>query len=158
MPNDGWLSDLLRDRSGMLTDATVAQQLGVTLAAHDPAVDSRGIATDALLDALAETWERGWQPADVVHAARKEATAGSVPLAVALIGEHARRTDAASRAPAAWVEQLRELGAPSGGDPAVVAAWHRSERRSPAEAWRIVLLLVGMLRSTARIEVLLPPP
>jgi len=94
----------------------------------------------------------------VVHTARKEATAGAVPLAVALIAEHARRTDAAHRAPETWVDQLRELGALAPGDPAVVPAWHRSARRPPAEAWRIVLQLVGVLRSTPRIEVLVPPP
>jgi hypothetical protein len=40
----------------------------------------------------------------------------------------------------------------------VVRTWHRSERRPPAEAWRIVLQLVGVLRCAARIETLLPPP
>ena len=33
----------------------------------------------SLIDALDETWERGWQPADVVHVALREATAASVP-------------------------------------------------------------------------------
>ena len=111
-----------------------------------------------MLIALDETWERGWQPADVVHTARREATAGSVPLGVALIGEHARRSEARSRAPDAWVDQLRELDALDAGDPAVVAAWHRAERRTRAEAWRIVLPLTGFLRAAARIEVLVPPP
>jgi hypothetical protein len=158
MFDDAWLSDLLQHRAGRLVDAGVAQELAATLAEHHPAVDARGIATRELLSALDEAWERGWQPADVAHAARKDATAGSVSLAVALIGEHARRTDAAARAPDAWVDQLRELSALSPGDPAVVAAWCRAERRSPAEAWRIVLLLVGMLRCAARLEVLVPPP
>jgi hypothetical protein len=81
-----------------------------------------------------------------------------VSLAVALVGEHARRTDAVSRAPDAWLDQLRELGALSAGDPAVVATWHRAERRSLAEAWRIVLLLAGVLQGAARLEVLVPPP
>jgi hypothetical protein len=156
--DDAWLVDLLRHRGVLLTDAGVASELAVTLAARDPAVDGGGVATRALLDALDETWERGWQPADVAHAARREATAAAVPLAVALIGEHARRTDAVSRAPDAWVDQLRELGAPGAEDPAVVAAWHRTEQRSPAEAWRIVLQLAGMLRNAPRIEVLVPPP
>src|SRR4051794_24470656 len=158
MANDAWLSDLLQHRSFLLTDAGVAQELAATLAAHDPSIDGRGIATRALLTALEETWERGWQPADVVHAARCAATAGSVPLVVALIGEHARRSEAVSRAPEVWVEQLRELGALSQADPAVVAAWHRAARRPPAEAWRIVLLLAGVLRTAARLEVLIPPP
>ncbi|WP_448626366.1 DUF2786 domain-containing protein [Geodermatophilus sp. URMC 64] len=158
MFDDAWLTDLLEHRTGLLTDAGVAQELGATLAAHHPDVDGRGIATRALLDALAETWERGWQPADVLHAARKGATAGSVPLAVGLIGEHARRSDAVSRAPDVWVEQLRELGALAPGDPSVVSSWHRAERRAPADAWRIVLQLAGLLRNAVRIEPLVPPP
>ena len=163
MFDDAWLSDLLLDREGMLSDgvlshAEAAQELAATLATHDPSVDGSGAATRALLDALDQAWERGWQPADVVHAARGEATAGSVPLAVALIGEHARRSDATSRAPDAWLDQLRELGALSPRDPAVVAAWHRAARRTPVEAWRIVLLLAGFLRTAARIDVLVPPP
>jgi hypothetical protein len=156
--DDAWLADLLQRRSLTLTVAGVAAELADTLAARDPAVDSGGVATRALLDALDETWERGWQPADVAHAARGQATAASVPLAVALIAEHARRTDAVFRAPDTWVDQLRELGAMESGEPAVVAAWHRRERRSAAEAWRIVLQLAGMLRGTARMEVLVPPP
>jgi Protein of unknown function (DUF2786) len=156
--DDAWLADLLHDRSGLLTDAGAAQELAVTLAEHRVALDPGELVSRALRDALDEVWERGWQPADVAHAARKDATAGSVPLVVALIGEHARRTDAMRRAPDAWVDQLRELGAPTSGDPAVVAAWSRTGRRSPAEAWRIVLQLVGMLRTAARIDVLVPPP
>jgi Protein of unknown function (DUF2786) len=156
--DDAWLTDLLRHRSWMLADAGTVQELAVTLAARDPAVDGGGVATRALLDALDETWERGWQPADVVHAARRDATAASVPLVVRLIGEHGRRTEAVSRAPDAWLDQLRDMGAVPPGDPAVVAAWHREERRAPAEAWRIVLRLAGMLHTVARIEVLVPPP
>jgi hypothetical protein len=156
--DDAWLADLLEHRSGMLTDSAVAQELATTLAEHRVAVDAGGLLTRILLAALDEAWERGWQPADVAHAARRQATASSVPLAVALIGEHARRTDAVRRSPDTWVDQLRELGALAPGDAAVVAAWSRTGRRSPAEAWRIVLQLVGLLRTAARIEVLVPPP
>jgi hypothetical protein len=156
--DDARLEYLLHDRSGMLADAGAAQELAVMLAEHGVALDPGDLVSRALRDALDEVWERGWQPADVAHAARKDTTAGSVPLVVALIGEHARRTDAMRRAPDAWVDQLRELGAPTSGDSAVVAAWSRTGRRSPAEAWRIVLQLVGMLRTAARIDVLLPPP
>jgi hypothetical protein len=156
--DDAWLADLLRHRSGMLADAGVAHELAAVLAAQGVAVDTGGLLTRTLLDALGEAWERGWQPVDVAHAARKDATAGSVPLVVALIGEHARRSDAARRAPEAWVHQLRELGALTAGESAVVAAWSRTGRRSAAETWRIVLQLVGMLRTVARIDVLVPPP
>jgi hypothetical protein len=155
MANDAWLSDLLRH--GVL-DAGVAQELAATLAVRQPEVDEDGTASELLLTALDETWERGWQPADVVHVARREATTGSVPLAVALIGEHARRSDAVHRAPDAWVEQLSELGALAPGDRAVVNAWQRAGSLAPAEAWRIVLRLAGSLRTTPRIDALVPPP
>ena len=161
--DDAWLADLLQHRSGMLADAGVAQEVAATLAAHGLPLEGGGPATRTLLDALDETWERGWQPADVVHAARRQATAGSVSLAVALIGAHARRTEAVTRAPEVWIDQLREVGALEPGDADVVGAdvvgaWSRTGRRSPAEAWRIVLQLTGMLRTAARIEVLVPPP
>lgn len=156
MTDDAWLADLLRH--GALTDAGVAQELAATLATRDPSVDARGTVTRSLLTALEETWERGWQPADVVHAARRGATAGSVPLVVALIGEDARRSDAVHRAPDAWVEQLSELGALGPGDPAVVSAWRRAEGVAPEEAWRVALRLAGSLHSTPRIDAVLPPP
>jgi hypothetical protein len=156
MANDAWLSDLLQH--GALSDAGVAQELAATLATRDPSVDAQGAVTQVLLTALEETWERGWQPADVVHVARREATTGSVPLVLALIGEHARRSDAVHRAPDAWVEQLSELGVLAPGDPAVVSAWHQAERRAPADAWRIVLQLAGVLHAAVRIDALVPPP
>jgi hypothetical protein len=158
MTDDVLLSALLRYGIHDLEDADMVQDMAASLAAGRPAVDGDGTATRELLAALDEVWERGWQPADVVHTARKQASVAAVPLAVALIAEHARRTDAAHRAPDAWLDQLRELGALAPGDPAVVAAWHRAERRSAVESWRLVLLLARMLRTTARIEVLVPPP
>lgn len=161
MANDDWLLRVLRH--GLPQEESVARELTTTLALRYPAVDEHGIATEALLTALEEAWERGWQPADVVHVVRRAATARSVPLLLALIGEHARRSDAGTRAPDAWLEQLSELDqlsehAAPPGNPGVVQAWHRSERGAPAETWRMVLLLAGVLRTLARIDVLVPPP
>ena len=69
--------------------------------------------------------------------------------------------DAIKRRGARQAGAARELGAadaaPSGHG-TVVTAWQRSARRSPAEAWRIALQLLGTLRGTARIELLVPPP
>ena len=75
MANDAWLSDLLRH--GALDRCRAGAGLRATCATRDPSVDAQGIATQALLSALEETWERGWQPADVVHLARREATTGA---------------------------------------------------------------------------------
>ncbi|WP_198597950.1 DUF2786 domain-containing protein [Blastococcus atacamensis] len=154
MIDDAWLEELLRHRP----DAESAAQLAPGLAHHFPDVDPGGLVTRTLLDALDAAWERGWQPADVSHVARRQAGAGSVPLVVALIAEHARRTDAAARAPESWIDQLRDLGALSADDAGGVAAWQRAARRPPVEGWRIALQLLGALRSTVRIEALVPPP
>jgi hypothetical protein len=159
--DDAWLADLLQHRACQLADGEIAAELATMLVARGFALDAGDLLSRTLLGALEETWERGWQPADVVHAARRKASAGSVPLAVALIAEHTRRSAAVSRAPDAWLEQLRELGALEPGalvDGAVLAAWQQAERRPPEEAWRISLQLLGMLSCTSRIEVLVPPP
>src|SRR3954452_21558221 len=47
MTHDPWLADLLLDRSGMLSDADIAQELAATLAARDPALEAHAIATTA---------------------------------------------------------------------------------------------------------------
>ena len=160
-PDDAWLRDLLLagDRHPGADDV---QETAAALAARDPGVDRCGSATRALLSALADAWERGWQPADVAHAVRRGTTSRAARLVVALIAEDARRTDAASRAPQGWVDQLRELGALATGAPAgsspVVAAWHRAEGRPAGETWREVLVLATTLRTLARIDQLLPPP
>jgi hypothetical protein len=155
--DDAWLRDLLLG-GDWHPDGDDAHGTAAVLAARDPGVDGSGGATRALLSALADAWERGWQPADVAHAVRRGTTARTVRLVVALIAEDARLGDAASRAPGTWVDQLRELGALTAGTPAVVAAWHRAEGRPAEEAWREVLLLATALRTLARIDQLVPPP
>src|SRR3954469_1743502 len=119
-----------------LSDPRDADRMAAALAAREPEVDRGGGATRALLSALAAAWERGWQPSDVVHAVRRGANARAARLAVALVAEDARISDAARRAPATWVEQLRELGAHTPAGSAVVAGWHRAGRRPAEEAWR----------------------
>jgi hypothetical protein len=155
--DDAWLRALLL--TGYRSDdPRDADELAAALVARDPAVDAGGRATRALLSALTEAWERGWQPADVVHAVRRQAAARAARLTVALLAEDARRSDAASRAPEPWVAQLRELGALDPGDRDVVAAWHRTEGRPATEAWRAVLLVATVLCTLPRIDQLLPPP
>ncbi|MGK5171106.1 DUF2786 domain-containing protein [Geodermatophilus sp. CPCC 205761] len=158
--DDAWLRELLL-HGDWPADLRHTGETAAVLAERDPAVDRTGGATRALLAALDDAWERGWQPADVVHVIGRGATARARTLTLALIAEDARVRDAASRAPEGWLEQLRELGALRPGDAdvvGVVGAWHRAERRSAADAWRVVLVLASALRRLARIEQLVPPP
>jgi uncharacterized protein DUF2786 len=155
--DDPWVRELLL-RGDWHPDGDHAEGMAAVLAVRDPAVDGSGGVTRALLSALGAAWERGWQPADVVHAVRRRSPARSARLVVALVAEDARVSDAVSRAPAVWVDQLRELGALTAGDPAVVAAWHRAEGRPAEESWRAVLLLAGALTGLAQLDQLVPPP
>ncbi|NMN96606.1 DUF2786 domain-containing protein [Antrihabitans stalactiti] len=92
----------------------------------------------AVLTALTGVYERGWQPADVLHVTRRSLGAGEVKLAIWAILYDARITRAAERAPQRWLEHLHaiaELGAqpsPSGATAlqrtAVTALWRRLPR------------------------------
>ncbi|AOW91846.1 hypothetical protein BFN03_01735 [Rhodococcus sp. WMMA185] len=67
-------------------------------------------ATRALVNALAGSYERGWQPADVLHLARRSNEPSDADLAASVVLREARLTRAEDRAPYDWVEQLRIIG------------------------------------------------
>src|SRR3954451_2402999 len=102
---DPWLRELLS--GDWLSDPGDTDRMAVALAAREPEGDRGGGTTRALLSALAAAWERGWQPADVVHAVRRGANARAARLAVALVTEDARTSDAVRRAPEGGVQPRR---------------------------------------------------
>ena len=63
----------------------------------------------SVLDALAGAYERGWQPADIMHATRRSLGAGEVRLAVWAIRYEAAMSKAEDRAPEQWLRQLRAI-------------------------------------------------
>jgi Protein of unknown function (DUF2786) len=156
-PTDAFFRALLAERLRPAVEQDV-DALAAALATSDPSVDDPGTAGRALLDAVTAAWERGWQPADVAHLVRRDVSQRGARLVTALIAAEARRSSAVRRAPAEWIEQLRDLGALAEGAPEVVPAWHRAEGRPPEESWRTVLLVAFRLRSLGRTEQLLPPP
>jgi Protein of unknown function (DUF2786) len=58
---------------------------------------------------LASLWEGGWQPADLLHAARR-LDVRCAALVAALITAQAHRTEAFDRAPRPWLSQLHAAG------------------------------------------------
>lgn len=114
-----------------------------------------------LLDGVIDhAFASGWQPAELVHAVRREIGARAARLCVAAIGSHARRTSAHKIAPAAWRDQLDELritpdGAFARGE---LSAWREAENTAPEETWAAILTLVGYCSYLIPMHPLLPPP
>lgn len=61
------------------------------------------------MSALADAYERGWQPADVLHVTRRALGAATAPTAAAALLFHAHATEAHRRAPRDWCEQLGQI-------------------------------------------------
>jgi hypothetical protein len=64
-----------------------------------------------LRDLVRSLTSTGWSPNDLVEITRRRTTAGHVPLTVALLHDEAAG-HSADRLPAAWLEELRQAGAP----------------------------------------------
>ena len=122
------------------------------LVRRDAGVDSDGHAQLTLVGALPRLWDGGWQPADVVHAARRRVSQRAARLVATVVSAEA--ADAPAGAPAAWAAQLAAL-APRAR---TVSQWWADERIEPAAAWRDVLRVIGLFRELPRLEQLVPPP
>ena len=114
--------------------------------------------SEQLVQLLSTLWERGWQPLDVVHVARRQWTNRVARLATAAIGRQARVCDAAVKAPAEWLQQLTALQIPANAGPAVLSTWRQRERLTMADAWRDALRLLGYLQHLPPLQQLCPPP
>ena len=62
-----------------------------------------------LLIALTDAYERGWQPADVMHVTRRALGKDSTAVTAATLLYHYRVTGAAERAPLTWVHQIDQI-------------------------------------------------
>ncbi|MFD9664220.1 DUF2786 domain-containing protein [Rhodococcus sp. NPDC059968] len=99
-----------------------------------------------LLDAsMDHAFASGWQPAELVHAVRREFGARTARLTVAAIGSHASRTSAHKSAPEPWREQLDELNIGADDAPARgrLSAWRAAENAEPTATWTAILSLLG---------------
>ncbi len=143
------------------------------LVAAEAATIDAGTAAIRPIDVLATLLQRsvdsafahGWQPADLAHLVKRELTQRAHRLAIALIAEHSRRHEAATRAPRPWLDQLEDLGVVDparsvilGGHPGTVRAWARTEKLDPDEILTTSLHVLSALMRAPRLALLIPPP
>ncbi len=126
-------------------------------AADAPRLDPARLVVDEMLSRIAQSWEHGWQPQDLVHAVRRR-TSGSVAAWVAqVVLAEAERSHAHERAPETWRVQLRLLV--SRHDPARWSADLLRPGGSASEAdWVVALIALDFMRDLPRAQVLTPPP
>ncbi|WP_162248855.1 DUF2786 domain-containing protein [Aeromicrobium sp. Root472D3] len=130
-------------------------ELAATATAPD--VDPAALVVDEVLARVTTAFEHGWQPLDLVHATgRQTSRQGAAWLAHAVQVE-AERSQALTRAPQAWADQLRTLS-------------HRHRHRGgvegllppggavTADAWIAALVVLDLLHRLPRIEQLVTPP
>ncbi|OZC73845.1 hypothetical protein CH274_24380 [Rhodococcus sp. 06-418-5] len=117
-------------------------------------------AARTLDEALDAAFENGWQPAELVHVARQCAGGDATVVMVEAIGAHAARSSAERLAPGSWRDQLSELHIEyAGGTTAErLRRWRSYNRRSSAQSWYTLLLVLGCATWLLPLEQLLPPP
>ncbi len=120
-------------------------------------------ASRLLLEWVGRCYEGGWQPADLVHVARRELGVRPGRLAGDVVAVQAVAERAFERAPTPWLEQLEVFA----HEPTAVAAgstgWNavRSaalRRTNDWDAWHAVLLLLSHLGRLPAMPRLVPPP
>jgi hypothetical protein len=104
-------------------------------------------------------WGRGWQPADVVRAARRAYGPVHVRVAVDMMAAEMRGY-AAATVDEGWEAQLRQFDATVwwGRDDAYLPALAEREGMDPPESIRCLLEVLHVFATCPPIQVLCPPP
>lgn len=132
----------------------IAELNRIGVAASGPHADPAVLLVDQVLARLANSWEHGWQPAELVHAARRRTSAaGARWMAHAVLAE-AARAGAREDAPAVWTEQLHTLAAQHGDVDDLLPDGGRGD----VETWFAALAALDLLHRLPRSQLLLPPP
>lgn len=117
-------------------------------------------AAKILDDALDTVFENGWQPAELVHVTRQSAGSDGAVAMIEAIGSHSARSSADRLAPDSWRDQLFELNVESAGGTTAhrLRRWRSYNRRSSAQSWYTLLLVLGCATWLLPLDALLPPP
>jgi hypothetical protein len=126
-------------------------------AATSPSSDPATLVVDEVLSRIAVALEHGWQPLDLVHATRRQASKAAAGWLARAVQVEAERSQASTRAPEQWTDQLRLLSSRhrhSGDADALLPAGGRAS----VDEWIAALVVVDLLHRLPRIEVLTTPP
>lgn len=130
-------------------------ELGLT--ATSPAFDPAALVVDEVLTRIADVFEHGWQPLDLVHATRRQTSKQAASWLTRAVQVEADRSQALVRAPQEWSEQLRALSSrhrhTSGQDGLLPTGG-----RASTEQWIAALVVVDFLHRIPRLELLMTPP
>lgn len=104
---------------------------------------------------LVDSFERGWQPSELMHVLTRRLDKTCIPMVGALIGGHARKTCALSTAPLDWRDQLVDLGIDVGRD---LVDHRMSARQSARSFWLLFFRVLAQLRLLPPMAMIAPPP
>lgn len=125
--------------------------------APDRRLDPAAVVTDEIISRLGWAWEHGWQPLDLVHAARRQSSKQVVSwIALAVLAE-ADTSAAVRRAPQAWADQITAL-LDRHGRGVDLAVLLPTSGRASVEQWYAALAALRLLRILPASQLLLPPP
>ena len=118
---------------------------------HDPAA----LVVDEALMRIATAFEHGWQPLDLVHAARRQTSKPAAEWLARVVLVEASSSGAMLRAPQQWRDQLDALSSRHGQAADQLLAPHG---RATSERWVAALVALDLLHRIPRLEALVPPP
>ena len=124
-------------------------------------LDATALGSLTLTNMIEVLYENGWQPMDLVHVVRRQHTVAVAALAAAVLLHQADLTDADSRAPQDWVDQLSSIceqfpkvAARVEATPdfltAYLAASGKSDYIAASDQWLDVLTLLGRWQTLPR--------
>lgn len=119
--------------------------------------DPAPILVREVMSSLAQCWERGWQPLDVEHVLRRQATAKAAVWVTQVILAEAVDSSAFERAPQDWCAQLNALADDIGRTVRGGELLCAGGRANDAE-WTTALTVLGWLRTLPATQLLLPRP
>lgn len=150
------LAESLLRGQGHLADAFVDVLVGQYAAA-----DVHAALDEALVSAVARSWERGWQVADLVHAVGRKLPAPDRRLLTRSVSVAAERWRHLASADGEWVAQLEALEAEQArpmSPTVVVEGWAQAERLDRVDTLLRVAALLAQLWSTPPVPAIGDPP